>query len=204
MRYYAMIDRERRGPFELNELADAGVRPETYVWCKGMKDWEKAEDVADICRFYRQHIFDLMHPSASPVESEMRQPGFQEEDPYESVPLRFRNIVRKSGEIPGAKLDSDPDITRPPAPTLMLSLFLTLFCFPITGLVAIYYSYKARSSWQESQRSESGNSGKLYNDKEREDLRKMAHDYDRQAKMWVGITFFLGLIFYAFVTHRFF
>lgn len=46
MRYFAMIDGERRGPFELSQLADAGVRPGTYVWCKGMDDWEKAEDVA--------------------------------------------------------------------------------------------------------------------------------------------------------------
>ncbi len=43
MRYFAMIDGERRGPFGLDELADAGVRPDTYVWCKGMSDWEKAE-----------------------------------------------------------------------------------------------------------------------------------------------------------------
>jgi hypothetical protein len=33
--------------------------------------------------------------------------------------------------------------------------------------------------------------------------REMAHDYSRQTKMWIGITFFLGLIFYAFIV-RFF
>ena len=37
-----------------------------------------------------------------------------------------------------------------------------------------------------------------YSDKEREKLRAEAHDYARQAKMWAGITFFLGIIVYAF------
>lgn len=206
MRYFAMIDGEQRGPFELGELAAAGVGPDTYVWCKGMADWQKAEDVADICRHFRQRIGDLMHPQpkapdAQPMQYEGFAPGV---DPYETVPLRYRNIVRRSGEIPGPPQVEGPDTSRPPTPTLFLSLFMTLFCFPITGLVAVYYSYKARVAWQESQRSESNNNRQLYNDSEREELRRKAHDYDRQAKMWIGITFFLSIIFYAFVSHRFF
>ena len=196
-----MIDGERRGPFELDELHSAGVRPDTYVWCKGMADWEKAEDVADICRYYRQRIFDLMHPSA--VREQPAENVQPEEDSYESVPLRYRRMVEKSGTQPGPPLDTSPDTSRPPAPTLFISLFLTLFCFPITGLVAVYYSYKARAAWQESKRSESAGSSRLYDEKERENLRRLAHDYDRQARMWIGITFFLSLIFYAFITHKF-
>ena len=37
MKYYAMIDGERRGPYELDRLAEAGVRPETYVY--GVRVW---------------------------------------------------------------------------------------------------------------------------------------------------------------------
>ena len=57
-----MIDGRKSGPYTLDELQEAGVTPETYVWCKGMDDWEKAADVADICRYYRQRLFNLMHP----------------------------------------------------------------------------------------------------------------------------------------------
>ena len=206
MRYFAMIDGERRGPFELQQLAEAGVRPDTYVWCKGMDDWEKAEDVADICRFYRQRIFDLMHPSMSSApKSDNASPESQEmtaDDPYADVPLKYRQMARRSGIEPGPKTEVTPDTSRPPSPTLFISLFLTLFCFPFTGFVAIYYSYKARQAWLESQRSESKNNRQLYNEQEREALRKQAHDYDRQAKMWIGITFFIGMIFYAFITHK--
>lgn len=204
-----MIDGERRGPYELGELSEAGVRPDTYVWCKGMADWEKAEDVADICRYYRQRIFDLMHPSAkgpgsdsgSGASQAMAQP---EADPYAAVPERFRGIVRRSGEIPGPQAGDSPDTSAPPAPTLFLSIFLTLFCFPITGMVAIYYSYRARAAWHESMRSDSSQNKQLYSEKEREELRRKSHDYDRQARMWIGITFFLSLIFYALLGHKFF
>ena len=178
MRYFAMIDGERRGPFELDRLAEAGVGPDTYVWCKGMADWQKAEDVADICRYFRQHLSDIMHPPAPAPVAELAP----EEPAYGAFA---------------------PDTSSPPAPTLFISIFMTLFCFPVTGLVAIYYSYKARVAWQESQRSETQNNRGLYSEAERENLRRLAHDYDRSARMWIGITFFLSLIFYAFVTHKF-
>lgn len=206
MRYFAMIDGRRCGPFELDQLSEAGVRPDTYVWCKGMSNWQKAEDVADICRFFRQRISDIMHPSASPAlraDNVGSQDNPTAEDPYQSVPLRFREMVRKSGELPGEPIEQKPDISSAPAPTLFISLFMTIFCFPITGLVAIYYSYKARSAWQESQRSLSDSSKPLYDDKEREELQRRAHDYDRQARMWIGITFFLSIILYAFLGHKF-
>lgn len=186
MRYYAMIDGERRGPYELNQLIEAGVHPDTYVWCKGMDDWEKAEDVADICRHFRQHIFDMMHPSVRPAGSNLWPP---------------KNTL-VSNENPFDASDFQQDISRPPMPTLFLSIMMTLFCFPITGMVAVYYSYKARVMWQESVRSKSESSSPLYSWQERENLQRQAHDYGRKAKMWMGITFFLSLILYAFVGHH--
>ena len=204
MRYFALIDGERRGPYELAELSQAGVRPDTYVWCKGMADWEKAEDVADICRHFRQTIFDRMHPSPAPppASPDTMQPP-QSAEGYENVPLRFRRMVRDSGEAPPEFRKEDRDVNRPPAPTLMPAIFLMFFCFPPTGLVAVYYSFKARRFWVESLKSESKGQSPLYTDEERTSLRTSARDYDRKAKMWVGITFFLGMIFYAFLGHKF-
>lgn len=189
MRYFAMIDGERRGPFELHQLTEVGVKPDTYVWCKEMKDWDKAENVADICRYFRNHIFDMMHSPNHNISQSQPEPQ--------------RGITRFGGsEINVA--ESMPDTSKAPAPTLFISIMLTLFCFPITGMVAVYFSYKARVAWQESLRSESDNSKNLYSDKERENLRILAHNYGRQAKMWIGITFFLSIILYAFVGHNVF
>jgi hypothetical protein len=179
VQYFAMIDDERRGPYRLEELVDAGVRPDTYIWYKGMDDWEMARYDADICRMFRQRIFAINHPepvATTPVEE------VKEED---TPQIEYR--------------EPTIDNTQQPISLIFLSFLLTFFCFPFTGIVAIYYSIKTRQAWEEATRSNSDGQGKLYTDEERNQLRTVAHDYSRLAKMWVGITLFLGLIVYAIV-----
>lgn len=206
MRYFAMIEGERKGPYELTELPEAGIGPDTYVWCKGMADWEKAEDVADICRFYRQRLFDMMHGESPGPESGAAPAAADGADPYAGVPLRFRQMMRNAGADPEAfsNTQEEPDYDRPPMPTVFLSVMMTILCFPITGFVAIYYSFKARQTWIESQRSETGNNKELYSQTERRELRRKAHDYERLAKMWLGITFFVTIILAALLGTRLF
>lgn len=199
MRYFAMIDGERRGPFELDQLPDAGVGPDTYVWCKGMDDWEKAADVADICRFYRQRLFNLAHPQHEPATAVPKIDQLQERHPVDPVNPRFL----RPGDMEYDPADPiDPSLP-PSSSNLIVAILLTLFCFPFTGLVAIYYSFMARKAWMEAGKSNSAQK-KLYTDAEREECRKQAHAYDRNARMWIGITFFLGIILYAFLGRKIF
>ncbi|MDE7181364.1 MAG: GYF domain-containing protein [Muribaculaceae bacterium] len=209
MRYFARINGEQRGPFTLNELPEAGVGPKTYVWCKGMEKWERAEDVADICRFFRQRIFDLMHGApATPAAEAPAQPDNDEEDidPYENVPVRFRNIARREGIDPESfgPLNPEPDLSRQPFPLLSIAIIVTLFCFPLTGVVAIYYAYKTRKIWEEAGRSQAKNSKELYNNDERNRLRREAYECHRKAMMWTGITFFAGIILTGILSSRMF
>ena len=159
MRYFAMIDGERVGPLELSQLVEAGVRPSTYVWCKDMADWEKAEDVADICRYFRGHIHDLMHPSAP-----------QPEPPRDCA----------AGRMEGPPAGDTRDYSVPPRSMLFPAIVATLLCFPPTGLVAIFLSVKSSKAWKHGDR-------------------KDAHEVADAARMWMGITFFMGFIVYAFM-----
>lgn len=210
MLYFAMIDGERRGPYRLDELAEAGVGPDTFVWCRGMEDWQKADEVADICRHFRQTIFNRMHPSVSKKADEGASGNADEQqltaadsEALGRVPLSFRRIVEKSGETPQFNDAGDNAEVKQPAPTLFISIFLTLFCFPVTGLVAIYYSWGARKAWEEIKRSREKQDSKLYTESERQALCRRLADCDRQARMWTGITFFLGIIFYAMLGNKF-
>lgn len=56
MKYFVMSGDRQIGPISLEELPDNGVRPDTYVWCKGMPDWVPASEVADICRYFRLRL----------------------------------------------------------------------------------------------------------------------------------------------------
>ncbi len=179
MKYYAIIDGEQSGPYTLEELVDKGIGPDTYVWSKGMSDWERADEVADICRHYRQRLSRLQHP-APLLPSIQTDPSGPE-----PVPVSLPDPA-----------EHDPDMP-PPHGMLLAAILATLFCFPFTGIIAIYYSVRARNAWQESQRARSDVSAPLYNDRERENLQSRMTDAVRYSKMWTGISVFLGFLLYA-------
>lgn len=213
MRYYAIIDGEQKGPFSLEELPQAGVRPSTYVWCKDMSDWQKAEEIPDICRFFRIRIHDLMHPGSSQIlhtaftnETSAGNPAVghtENEDPLADIPPVFRRPLRKMDVRPGPKPDTEPDPDIPPRSMLTPAIIATIFCFPPTGFIAIYYSILSARSWKTGNpdRSEGDKNSDL--DIEYRDRRKMAHDYSRQARMWTGITVCFGMILYSFLAYNF-
>lgn len=190
MKYYAMIDGKRYGPYELEELANAGVRPGTYIWCKGMDDWEKAEDVADVCRMFRIRLYDLMHPSQSaPAEevdpSEIKDISSAGNDQVTpSGMTRFDRALNDAGapHLPSLEEIEERDNNIPPSPFLLpIAIFVTIIGFMPAGIVAIIYSIKARKAWNDSPGS------------------KEAGHFCRAAKMWTGIAFFIGMILYAFL-----
>lgn len=174
MKYFAMIDGTRQGPFTLAELDTAGVRPDTYVWCKGMEDWKQAREVADICRFYRQRIDDLMHPAPAPANAA----------PSEKAPDAGRQpgLTRFPG-IGGSQIfeQPEPDYNIPPRTMIVESILLTFLCAPLPGLVALYFALNTRRKWEEGKKEE-------------------AYDNSRRAKMWCGITFFFGFFVIAILS----
>lgn len=182
-KYYARIDGEQCGPFPLDQLAEAGVRPSTYVWCAGMDDWEKAEDVPDICRMFRNRLHDLMHPKS--VEAEQRLESTEPTSTAsETSPSRFDPFLGNGGQLPSLEeIEARENHDVPPTPMLVPAIVVAILFCPLVGLVAIYYALKSRTAWKKGEKDK-------------------AHDYNRNAKMWTGITFFIGLIVAAFIIRR--
>ncbi len=44
-KFYIVVNREKRGPFSIDELKTMNITPKTKVWCKGMTNWDNAENV---------------------------------------------------------------------------------------------------------------------------------------------------------------
>lgn len=185
MKYFAIINSEQRGPFTLEELAAAGVRPETYIWCKGMDDWRKARDVADVCRYWRQYLSGTL-PSQLPVPQAPEQQDnaltSADEDPRH---IRQVRSFDPAGPEPGL------DIEQTPRSLLLPAVLVTIACFPLTGFIAIWHAYKASREWQDAKLAERDNPQLS------KELKADAHDAVRSAKMWIGITFFMGMIMMA-------
>ena len=185
-KYYAIIDGEQKGPFSLEELPGAGVRPSTYIWCKGMSDWQKAEDDADVCRLFRNHLYDLMHPNVVPsvgFQDDLEKYKVQPDTPSGNKPRsRFDAFLKDTGEsLPTIEeIEANKDTSAPPVSMIGYAWIVTFLCCPPTGIAALVYAYKSKKAWKE------GNNN-------------LAHEFCRSAKMWTGISFFLGLIGYGFL-----
>lgn len=193
-----MIEGRQEGPFTLDELAAAGVRPDTYVWCKDYDDWQPARDDGEICRYFRRRLFDRMHPQvAVPVEnaaqpeqpgqSAASTPGPRTLTPEEEERLRKLNNVPFGLRWPLMKSQTDFDWPDPDAPEDTSKapttwypypiLFSVIFFFPL-GLWAVYQARKALKAWNEGHKEE-------------------AHEFARRGKISAGLAFSFGLILIA-------
>ncbi len=96
-----MIDGHQYGPMELDEMVKEGVRPDTYVWCKGMDDWTLASDVPDICRYFRQRLSGTLPSQKQYGPTDPMQLKASDEEEQErllnQLPPIARGMVRKSG-----------------------------------------------------------------------------------------------------------
>lgn len=190
-KYFARIDGETCGPFELSRLPEVGVRPSTYVWCKGMEDWEKAEDVAEICRLFRNHIFDLMHPA--PVSSLPDCVGTTQNTDFS--PSRFDRYLNHDGQpaLPSLEdIEHSKDKSRKPKDMTVWAILSFLVCPPL-GAAAVFYSLQTKKIWKRYMSVKDSD----IPDDEKRFLQNAAHEAARSSKMWTGISFFIALILWS-------
>lgn len=177
MKYYAIIDGQQVGPMELEELIHAPLMPHTWVWCKGMSDWQQARDVADICRFWRRRLFDLMHPSPENTSLAPKPQLPTTDEDYKGLSRRefYQSIATHIQQDA-----TDPDRQKlqqgiEPAPLpLWVSILAIVLFFPL-GIWAIVSSRRSHTQWQRSQKEES-------------------YESARSARMCAGIAICLGII----------
>ena len=68
-KFYIVVNREKRGPFSIDELKTMNITPKTKVWCKGMTNWDDAENVYSL----KDIIVDV--PTTPYVEESKPQMG---------------------------------------------------------------------------------------------------------------------------------
>lgn len=180
-KYFAYIDGEQAGPYELNQLIDAGVHPSTYVWCKGMDDWRRADEVSEIRDLFLHHLNKKIETSINEPEPETVIPEEVIPEKEAQSPPRFR-MNRFGVDLPEPDQIAS-DTSQPPQISMAVAVLTFLFCFWPAGIPAMYFTYKARKTWMAA--------------KDNEELRKKAHDYARLAKMWIGLSISIGLIVWA-------
>lgn len=128
MKYFAMIGGRQYGPMDLDDMPKEGVRPDTYVWCKGMGDWTQASEVPDICRYFRQRLSGTLPWQKTDRALDAERRKIVEEAPQEQLlnqlPPMARDYVRRSG----VKLSKDDFRQNTPHFPKALPIILYIIC----------------------------------------------------------------------------
>lgn len=133
-KYFAMIGDEQRGPFEVRQLADEGVRPDTFVWCKTMEDWAQASEVPEIRRYFQSRIESQQNSQEIQRREQEARDEQEQEELIRQFPPMAQNLIRKSGlklrkeDVPNFKGGG-------PNPILPIILFLLFFALIIAGFL---------------------------------------------------------------------
>ena len=174
----------------LTELLKAGVRPTTYVWCKGMPDWQPAAEVPDICRAMRRALAGLDPETGAERNAESADDS---DAPVKLAPGQQPSNRQEMAEyLRQAFIDAEqaarPDYShQPQGVSIVMAIVLTICCFPITGIITIFFAWKCRSDWDKSL-------AEGITPAERDAFRRKAHDDARLYRMMAGITFSMGII----------
>lgn len=62
--YYIALGGVQQGPFPGPELLSRGMRQDSLVWCEGMGDWQRAENVAELARLFPARSQPMPPPMA--------------------------------------------------------------------------------------------------------------------------------------------
>ena len=189
-KYFVFIDGDQTGPFSLDQLTGIGLHPGSYVWCKGMDDWQRADSVEEIRNLFRHHLATKSEPEIEtviPEEIPNRQATYQNPRGEETEAPK----TRRPG-FPLPEVEREVDLNQPPQVSMTLAVLSLLFCFPITGFVAVFFAYKAQKTWESALKGDAKSS-------DSEALKRQAHEYERMAKMWLGLTVAFGIIFWTLV-----
>lgn len=67
MKYYIAVNKQAQGPYEINELKQHGVTPDTMLWHEGMTSWVAARDIPEVKAA-------LFQNSTPPIADEQQKP----------------------------------------------------------------------------------------------------------------------------------
>lgn len=184
VKYFIREGDKNIGPFTLPELIERQIRPSDYVWCKGMDDWEKAEDVADICRAMRLRLAGLPIPGQKSTTNTNSVTTRKTTEKDQGNPLGLYSFQEPPKDI-------DYNI-KPSGISIVMAIVCTICCFPVTGLVAIWLAVKFESLWKKSESQDISPDQRLQ-------YRKAAYEQARLYRMLIGITISLAVITYGYI-----
>lgn len=129
-KYYYAVNGEQKGPFTLQELKQHHITRNTLMWKAGMKQWEKANSIAEVASF----LFN--ENEIPPLPSHQSNPTTIENRVY---------IVKERQDVSYAEYLR---IYPKPRSYLVFAILATIFCCVPAGIVSIVYASKVEKKYR--------------------------------------------------------
>jgi len=171
--YYANGD-QQLGPFSFQELQSKNIGKDTYVWYEGLSDWTRAGDLPELIVLFQT-------PEAPTPD---RPPLHQSTPPPANTNTGYQNPRNQAQNQGGYQQRHNQPSGHKPKTWLVESILATLFCCLIGGIVGIVYASQVDSKW--AQGDSIG-----------------AQKSSDNAKLWVMISFGIGLLIMVFYVFAF-
>lgn len=126
--YYVNKSGQQAGPIPVEKFSTCGIMKETWVWCEGMDEWKKAEEVEEL-----KHLFVVATPPPPPGQPVTPQP------PYQPGGNSFGASAAPTDQCPNNYL-------------VWTILTTILCCWPL-GIPAIVYATKVEKLWNAGDRA---------------------------------------------------
>ena len=121
--YYLADGGQRRGPFPIEQLRAQGLTPDTLVWCPGMAQWERAEDVIEL----RPYL-----PAQPPPQGPEPQQGYPQPNyAYQGQPISYQGPAHGDG-YGGYGYGAPPGSSQS---GMAIAGFVCSLVFPLLGLI---------------------------------------------------------------------
>lgn len=166
MKYYIARDNRPVGPFELRQLPENGVTASTLLWRSGLSTWLPADQIPEVKHF--------METGDTPPEFDQRL--FNERFNPAPRSVSLYDTPRWQHIDPTKQFDYYPC----PNNYLAEAIVATLFCFPVTGIVAIVNAVAVNRLYAE----------RRYEEAERK---------SKAARNWVIGSVALGVLFFIYL-----
>lgn len=126
LKFYIVVNKERKGPYSIDQLKTLGITPKTKVWYKGLSNWVNAETIPALKELFPDNSQPNINESATPAPKE----------PVESTPIQSQ----ENQEEEESKSSSSPINTTKKGNiinTKLLTIIFFLALIIITSIIIV-------------------------------------------------------------------
>lgn len=150
MKVFILIDGVQQGPYTHEQLEQMNLAPDTYVWHKGLPEWQRAAQCQETAYLFAGMEQESAFEPAEPQPAEAQPPVCEQP---QDAPQQTAATAQPEFEPIStyhAPEGDEPTEEIPPMPQQYVALsIITLVCCCVPmGIIALIYGNKVSTSWR--------------------------------------------------------